>query len=95
MFTPGSTTVTVINAGTYRITYQLVSNSVTYFALAINGAALPYSTFHSLGNNSATTGTATVTLSAGSTLGIISLESSVLTTTPNLPTAVLDVLRIR
>jgi len=90
MFTPGSTTVTVLNAGIYRITYQLISNSQAYYALFINGAVLPNSTFSSLSNRS-NTGTATVALAAGSTLGIISLDGNTLAELPN---AVLDVLRI-
>jgi len=90
MFTPGSTTVTVLNAGIYRVTYQLISNSQAYYALVINGAVLPNSTFSSLSNIS-NTGTATVALAAGSTLGIISLDGN---TQSEIPNAVLDVLRI-
>jgi len=56
----------------------------------INGAVLPNSTFSSLSNRS-NTGTATVALAAGSTLGIISLDGN---TQGELPNAVLDVLRI-
>ena len=90
IFTPGSSTVTVVNAGTYRITYMLIPNSFADYALLINGAVLPNSTFSSTGNNS-NTGTATVTLAAGSTVGIFTTSGGTL----GVPThTVLDVLRI-
>ncbi|MGL5512968.1 MAG: BclA C-terminal domain-containing protein [Sporomusa sp.] len=88
-FSPGSSTVTVINAGIYRITYMVVSNILTNYGLIINGIFLPNSTFSNIGGSSMT-GTATVALAAGSTLGITT-SGAVLRTGTN---TVLDILRI-
>ena len=89
-FTPGSTTVTVLNSGVYKITYMMRTVSNDDFALFINGAVLPNSDLNILGFASAT-GAATITLAAGSTVGIISISGASLLPPIN---AVLDVLRI-
>jgi len=89
-FTPGSTTVSVLNAGVYKITYMMKSTSNTDFALIINGAVLPNSNID-IQPLTSVTGTATITLAAGSTLGIINLTVAILVEPTN---AILDVLRI-
>jgi len=88
MFTPGSTTVTVLNSGTYKITYTLPAPE---FALRVNGADLPNSALSYSPLASPTTGIATVTLAAGSTVGISSIGG----TLPGRTNAILDVERIR
>lgn len=90
-FTPGSTTVSVLNAGVYKITYMMRTSSNTIFALIINGAVLPNSNIN-IQPHTSVTGTATITLAAGSTLGIINLTSGILVEEPT--NAILDVTRI-
>lgn len=88
-FTPGSVAVTVLNAGVYRITYMVVSDTLTSYGLIINGVFLPNSGFSNTGGSSMT-GIATVALAAGSTLGITTSSATLLTGT----NTVLDILRI-
>lgn len=88
-FTSGSTTVTVLNAGVYRITYMIVSSLLTSYGLSINGVFLPNSTFSNRGGSSMT-GTATVALAANSTVGITT-SGAILHTGTN---TLLDILRI-
>jgi len=80
-------------AGTYSTTYMLITNtSFTDYALSINGAVLPNSTFSAAGSGqTSNTGTATVTLAAGSIMGIFTASQAIL---PEKTNTVLDVLRI-
>ncbi|SEU27736.1 hypothetical protein SAMN05443270_4399 [Lacrimispora sphenoides] len=73
--TPGSPMVTVLNAGVYKVTYEVNDSSSTPFALSINGVALPGSVLIPL-TGGFFSGVATLALAVGDTLEIVLLGTS-------------------
>jgi len=73
--TPGSSIVTVIDAGVYNVTYGVNDSGSTPFALRINGAVLPGSIIYPF-SGSLASGWATLALAAGNTIEIVLTEPS-------------------
>ena len=93
-FVPGGTAVTVTNAGIYRVQYSVRSDVgiVASIRLLINGVPLPNSELAALVSLGQRTGIATVSLVAGSTVGIGTTGLTVIL--PEGVNAFLDILRI-
>lgn len=90
-FDPGSTFVTVANAGIYRVSYEISSSGTVRYGLLINGILLPNSEISSSLIN--LSGKATVALTEGATLGIGILNGDAMLRI--FTSGLLDVLRIQ
>ncbi len=86
--TPGASIVTVLNAGVYKVTYEVNDSSSTPFALSINGVVLPGSVIIPL-TGGFSSGVATIALAVGNTLEIELLGTTIL-----LNRVLMDVLKV-
>ena len=74
--TPGSAGITLANAGTYEVTYEVSGTAPTQIALFDNGALVPGTVYGSGAGTQQNTGSAIITVAAGDTITVRNHTSS-------------------